>query len=264
VLALYRAIGWGDRSAVTDFYARRADTGLVVLEQGGRVVGCGGATVFGTAGAGPPTGWVHGIAVSPTARGRGLGGRLTEAAVAWLRARGVGTVLLLATDLGRPVYDRMGFTAGERCGNFEWPAGEGAAPPSRVRRARASDLPAVVALDREATGEDRSAFIGDLRDGLWVIEAAEGAGIDGFHLVCPWGPGPSVARDPAAGVALLTLARRLGGDAALRLGVPEPNAAAVQHLGLAPTRHVTRMWLGGPPPAWRPAMIFGVFNFGVA
>ncbi len=88
----------------------------------------------------------------------GLGGQLTEAAIAWLRCRSAGAVLLLATDAGRPIYERIGFVAGERYGSFAWPA----APSDTnvvTRPMQAADLPAAYALDHVATGEDRRGFI---------------------------------------------------------------------------------------------------------
>jgi GNAT superfamily N-acetyltransferase len=110
-IAAKEAVGWAQRRVPVDFYRGRDDSTLFVAEVDGQIAGCGGATVFpGT----PATGWVHGIVVRPECRRTGLGTRLTEAAIAWLRARSVGTVLLLATDAGRPVYERLGFTEGER------------------------------------------------------------------------------------------------------------------------------------------------------
>ena len=78
-----------------EYYAARADCGLFVAELGGDIVGTAGATIFPGA---PPTGWVHGIVVRPGQQRAGVGRRLTEAAITWLRARAAGAVLLLATD----------------------------------------------------------------------------------------------------------------------------------------------------------------------
>lgn len=257
-LAAKEAVGWSERRGLFEFYGRRDDSTLFVADVDGRIAGCGGATVFpGT----PPTGWVHGIVVHPERRRTGLGTRLTEAAIAWLRERSVETVLLLATDAGRPVYERLGFTEGQRYGSFPWPA---PGPiDAETRRMTSRDLPEVRALDRLATGEDRVAFIESRAASGWVTVRA--GAVAGFHLACPWGGGPIVARDPATGLALIGLARRLQPAPSRGLGLPIVNAAAVKHLadlGLTAGRHVTRMWLGTPPP-WRPDMIFGVFNFGV-
>jgi GNAT superfamily N-acetyltransferase len=259
-LAANDAVGWRERRVLFDFYGARDDTALFVAEVGGEIAGTGGATVFPGA---PPTGWVHGIVVRPEHQRRGLGARLTEAAIAWLRARSVGTVQLLATEAGRPVYERLGFAAGERYGSFAWPPA-GADPGPGLEPMHAGHLAAVLALDRAATGEDRSRFVESLASSVWV--ATRGADVVGFHLACPWGGGPTVARDAVTGLALLRRAASVAPRPSRSLGLPEGNTAAVRFLaglGIVAERHVTRMWLG-TPPRWRADMIFGVFNFGVA
>lgn len=257
-LAANDAVGWTGRRVLFDYYAARDDTALFVAEVDGEIVGTGGATIFPGA---PATGWVHGIVVRPGQQRGGVGSRLTEAAIAWLRDRAVGAVQLLATAAGRPVYERLGFAAGERYGSFASPA---VARDADVvtRPLHAADLPSACALDRAATGEDRRGFIEALAAG-WV--ATRGGEVVGFHLACPWGGGPTIAGDPAAGLALLRLAATVQ-QSPRNLGLPEANQAAVQYLdklGIKPDRYVTRMCLG-TPPRWRADMIFGVFNFGVA
>ena len=257
-VAANAAVGWEQRRGLIDFYRRRDDSTVLVAAVDGQIAGCGGATVFpGT----PPTGWVHGIVVRPERQRTGLGTRLTEAAIAWLRGRSVGTVLLLATHAGRPVYDRLGFTAGERYGSFPWPTPDPGG--AGIRRMTISDLPEVRALDRRATGEDRAGFIESLATSGWV--ATRAGAVVGFHVAWPWGGGPIVADDPASGCALIGLAPRLQPAPSRGLGLPVTNDAAMKHLaslGITADRYVTRMWLG-TPLLWRPDMIFGVFNFGV-
>jgi GNAT superfamily N-acetyltransferase len=259
-LAANDAVGWRARRILFEFYGARDDTALFVAELGGEIVGTGGATIFPGA---PATGWVHGIVVRPEYQRTGLGARLTGASIEWLRARSAGAVLLLATDAGRPVYERRGFIAGERYGSFTWPT-TGPDPDATTEPMQASHLGAVLALDREATGEDRSGFITSLATSGWI--ATRGDEITGFHLACQWGGGPTIARDVASGLALLRLAASVAQRPSRGPGLPEANTAAVRYLaslGVTPERYVTRMWLGAPPE-WRAGMIFGVFNFGVA
>ncbi len=283
VIVANDAVGWRGRRAMLEFYVGRDDSALLVGELDGKIVGCGGATRFPgvprtersiprTERSTTPTGWVHNIVVRPDRQRAGLGAALTEAAIAWLHAHGVDTVLLLATDAGRPVYERLGFVAGERYGACPWPKPDDRAESGfHTRRLMVSDLPVVCALDRAATGEDRARFINTFATSGWVItrgdqSAADGAEIVGFHLACPWGGGPTIARDPDAGRALIRLAAGLQSPNPPRpLGVPETNAIAMRDLadrGLTPERYVTRMWLGTPPP-WQAEMVFGVFNFAV-
>ena len=263
IVAVNDAVGWRGRQIMVDFYAGRDDSAIFVAEVDGAIAGCGGATIFPGAAA---TGWVHSIVVHPERQRLGLGAALTEAAIAWLRARDAATVLLLATAAGRPVYDRLGFTPGARYGAFGWPktttaSGDALAP----RRLRPGDVPTVLALDPAATGEDRSRFLESLAATGWVV--VRRGEVAGFHLPCPWGGGPTIAADADAGLAVLRLSAALNAAAPARpLGVPEENTAATRYLtdaGITTERYVTRMWLGAPP-AWRPEMVFGVFNFAVA
>src|SRR5262249_25690796 len=195
------AVGWQERRTLFDFYGARDDSALFVADVEGAIVGTGGATVFAEA---PATGWVHGIVVRPDHQRAGLGARLTRAVVDWLGARDVGPVLLLATDAGRPVYERLGFVAGARYGAFAFPGADGSAPlPGMAAR----HLAAACALDRQATREDRAGFIESLSESGWV--ALRGAEVVGFYLACPWGGGPAIARDAASGLALLRRAASL-------------------------------------------------------
>jgi hypothetical protein len=133
-----------------------------------------------------------------------------------------------------------------------------------VHPMEARHLPAVRALDREAAGEDRGRFIESFASPGWVV--TRGPDVAGFHLACPWGGGPTIARDAASGLALLRHSLSVRRRPSRTVGLPEGNTAAVQYLaglGITAERYVTRMWLGAPP-RWRAGMIFGVFNFGVA
>ena len=271
VVRVSDSVGWTNRRLTLEFFVGRGDSAFFVAELDGTIVGCGGATAFGPRPSGTPTGWIHGIAVAPSAQGGGLGTALTQAGIDWLTARGVPTVLLVATEAGLPIYRRLGFQSAGRYASFDWPselAGEG--PRHRLRRASPSDMPAVLELDATATGEDRAAFLTNADATPWVLEIDRGGGwrVEGFHLPCLWGGGPTIARDEASALPLLDLSSRFHRrEAARPLAVPEDNHRAIEHLaraGLAPRRHVTRMWLGDDPPVIRAEMIWGVFNFAIA
>jgi len=264
-LPIFAAVGWGDHSAHLHFFIARADAALFVAEDGGRIVGCSGTMLLGPTGT-PRSGWVHGVVVDPGARRAGLGRRLTETAVAWLRERGVPTINLLATGMGRPIYERLGFQLERRYRIFRRTALEdtiGAIPG--LRRMQKDDIPAVLALGRDATGEDRSALLRPFLDGGWVV--ARDGDIAGFHVPCPWHEGPSIARDAAAGAILHDLSRRLYGTGTRSISLPEDNHAGVVALaasGAEARGAVDRMWLGAPAPIWRPEMIYGVVSLGLA
>ena len=125
-----------------------ADGHLLVAERDGEIVGTGACVGFG------PTGWLGGIAVAPQARGSGLGRALTEAAIEALGPRE--TVLLLASDAGRPIYERLGFEPEERYRSFWTPPDAVPVPSSQTRPLTLADRDAVLALDAHVTGEQRT------------------------------------------------------------------------------------------------------------
>ncbi len=96
-------------------------------------------------------------------RGRqGLGRRLMEHVLE--RARPA-TVFLYATEMGRPLYEKLGFVSvdavARHIGLWSSPAGE---PLQRVRAMQPQDLSAVLALDRRAFGADRAPLLNRLID----------------------------------------------------------------------------------------------------
>ena len=79
--------------------------GCFVAELDGEPVGTVTNCVFDR------VGWIAMLLVDRGVRGRGIGTRLTEHALAYLDARGVFSVRLDATPRGRPVYEKLGFAA---------------------------------------------------------------------------------------------------------------------------------------------------------
>lgn len=227
---------------------------LVAVGRLRRIVGGACCASFGT------TGWIGALGVVPRARGRGVGAALTEACVEWLRDRGAETVLLHATDQGRPVYERIGFAAEGR--SRAWRGGPAHPPPGElVRPLRAGDREAVRALDERVTGERRDAVLDAIRP-LSGLAAERDGVLRGYLLASPWGAGPAVlADDEACGLALLSAARGATQGPSI-LTLPDANAAGVAALegwGFRAVNHAERMRLG-PALPWEPRHLFGMYN----
>jgi len=259
---LYEQSGFGGRLAgVVGFARARLDGEVVVAEAGGELVGVAAGAVFlGTGGSGG-SGWVGGVAVVPAHRRVGLGGALTEAIVEFLEGRGVATVLLHATALGRPVYERLGFVPETAYVTLSGPTLARASTGAMVRAGRAADLTAVVALDRAATGEDRRRLLTALWPTGGLVAAVDGR-VLGYHLASPWRPGgATIAADAGTGLALLDAVRVAPGDE-VAISVPAANAAAVGWLESAgfQERYRTIRMYRGPRVAWDPAALFAAHN----
>jgi hypothetical protein len=227
---------------------------LVAVGRLRRIVGGACCASFGD------TGWIGALGVVPRARGRGAGTALAEASVAWLKEQGAKTVLLHATDAGRPVYEGLGFVAEGR--SRAWRGGPNhGRPGAGLRALRASDREAVRALDHAVTGERRDAVL-DAITPLTGLAAERDGALRGYLLSSPWGAGPAVLSDDEdAGIELLAAARGATQGPAI-LTLPDDNAvgvAALERWGFRPVNHAERMRLG-PPLDWRPQQLFGMYN----
>ncbi|MEV5567979.1 GNAT family N-acetyltransferase [Streptomyces sp. NPDC052196] len=152
---------------------------------------------------------------------QGVGRRLMKEVLREL----AGTPLTLhATVQGRPLYEALGFHAIGRAemvrGNFQ-PSGP--APTVATRPATADDLPAILRLDAEVFGEDRTHMIARLpafSDQLRVAEDA--SGLTGFAAAWPnmhtHVVGPLIARDTETAKALVA-SLAAGTDRPLRTDV---------------------------------------------
>jgi GNAT superfamily N-acetyltransferase len=253
---LYEQAGFGARLAgVVGFARARLSGEVVVAEAGGELAGVAAGAVFGG------TGWVGGVAVMPAHRRVGLGGALTEAIVEFLDGRGVTTVLLHATALGRPVYERLGFVPETAYLTLSGPTLARSHGESPVRAGRAADLEAVAALDLAATGEDRRRLLTALWPTGGLVAAVDGR-ILGYHLASPWRPGgATIAADPRAGLALLDAVRAGPGDE-VSISVPTANTPALQALTSAgfSERYRTIRMHRGPRVPWDPDALFGAHN----
>jgi GNAT superfamily N-acetyltransferase len=250
-----RRAGFGTQVARLLEYPRRSPDGAILVAEGegGGVSGVACVAAFAT------TGWIGALGVAPEARRSGLGTALTEAAVRWLRHRGAQTVLLYATEAGRPVYERLGFATEERA--VAWRGVSGAAPPADLQRLAESDRTRLRALDQLATGERRNAVLDTIIPLGGVAVEGDDGGLLGWAIASPWGAGTAIAAArPEVGVALMAAAT--AGPAAGTLIVPDGNLAATDALQawrFVRLNDALRMRLG-PAVPWRPEMQFGLFN----
>jgi predicted N-acetyltransferase YhbS len=265
---LLRRGNWGQRDEFFKYAVEQTFARPFVAERDGAVVGTGIASGHG------PVGWVGTIFVDESERRRGLGGALTEAALDALAAMGCRTLVLVATDAGRPVYERLGFEVRTHYQTFEIEGlarpGDDATTPTAgwtIRPFNASDLDEAAALDAVATGEVRRqvlATVAGLEGGMVLRDAA--GQIHGFVARAPWGGGATVASSQKAALAMLCARRlRAGPTAIVRAGTPTDNEAgmaALEATGWRPGYRAPRMELG-PRVSWRPDMLWGQFNMAI-
>jgi ribosomal protein S18 acetylase RimI-like enzyme len=255
------AQGWRDRRRFFEFVWRVATSQPLVGIADGRLVATGVATANGS------VGWIGAIVVAEAFRGRGFGRAMTEELIRRLRIAGCETISLEATDAGKPMYERLGFRVVTRYHQLEAAyLPEPPTPPegALVRSLERADLPFIFALDRTASGEDRSAPLAALAEsgGGWAI-TDEDTALRGFLLPAERAYGAIVAPRFEDGLFLLDLHRHVVGDGGhVRAGIPGEHEAAVRELegrGWRETWRAPRLLLG-PDVPWRPTWIWGQIN----
>ena len=108
---------WNDPSADIAFARRGENSVVLVGRNGGAIV----ATVM--VGHDGHRGWFYYLAVDPAVQGRGFGRAMTQAAEAWLTARGIAKAQLMVradNDRVRAFYEALGYGEQERVLFAKW------------------------------------------------------------------------------------------------------------------------------------------------
>jgi len=209
-------------------------------------------------------GWVGMVLVDPGDRRRGIGTLLLRRAVEYLQSRGVETVKLDATPMGKPLYRSLGFQD-----EFDLERWEGRAPSGPpIPLMSESDLSRVCDWDREAFGADRSRLL----RALWREGAAysaidtSGGELCGYvlgrsgaraHYLGPW---VAAGGSGCAGRLLRGVMARFAGDPVfidVSRACPEAQPI-VSQAGFSFQRNLTRMFLGPIRHPGRPELAFGI------
>jgi GNAT superfamily N-acetyltransferase len=211
-----------------------------------------------------PVGWIGTVWVAPDHRRSGVGRDLTAAVIDEADAAGCRTLVLVATDAGRPLYEGLGFEVQTWYVTVEAEGLPMGPADPRIRPFRTGDLPAMLALDAAATGEDRRHLLAAFASptSTRVLEAPGGK-LDAFIVRAPWGGGATIAPTAADARSILEARRQVAGPARrVRAGVLLENAAGLARLRDDGWREAWRAprLVRGAPLDWRPTAIWGQFN----
>jgi GNAT superfamily N-acetyltransferase len=265
-VAAILADDWGDRRAWFEYaLTNPACRPIVAVADDDTPIGTAVLSVHGS------VGWIGTIWVAAAWRRQGLGLALTQATIDAADEASCRTLVLVATETGRRIYERLGFAVQTWYRTMQAPAGgdavtthgrpaDGATPA--VRAYRAGDLPSIAALDRTATGEDRSAVLAMLAspDGTRVLER-DGA-IAGYVARAPWGGRATIAPRVDDALALLDTRRSTTSGRPIRCGIlleNEAGSAALAERGWVEAWRAPRL-VRGDPLEWHPSHIWGQFN----
>ena len=150
------------------------------------------------------TAWLAHIIVDPEIRRKGYGFTITKELIANAEKYGRNTQLLIATELGVPLYERLGFRHSCDYSFYHKPAPGLVDMPPQVRPLKSKDVSDMLSLDQRATGEDRSEILSRHCDAGWVCVDSDRKKVRGFYLP-NLGEGNIVAQDIEAGKNLMRL-----------------------------------------------------------
>ena len=211
-------------------------------------VGCGIGIIHGS------VSWLGTIIVLPEYRGQGIGQQITSHLIDYCRKKGCISQILTATEMGEPIYKKLGFEIKSTYVFFKKESIIPIQHISRVREMRHEDFSAVKQLDREVTGEERFQFIERYFSTGWVYAGEASSDIAGFYLP-DFGAGLIIACTAEAGLELMKKRLTHGKTSAV---VPAANAIAQEFLlsvGFQECRTAPRMILGNDVK-WQPSMMY--------
>ncbi len=227
---------WQDIVPYFRFYLEATFCRPLKIENADRIAAIGSVIMHAE------TAWLSHIIVAPDMRRQGLGLAMTRALIDEAENNGRNTQLLIATRMGRPLYEHLGFHLSCEYLSYQQHRPGKVEPSLPVRRIKPADIPGIMALDYSASGEDRHKLLSVHAGTGWVCTGT--GDIRGFYLP-GIGEGLIVAQDVEAGLALMEL-RLASNDTVAAL--PSDNHAANRFLhdqGLAPERTLARMVRNG-------------------
>jgi len=210
--------------------------GCFVAENNGESVGTVATFTF------DDVAWIAMVLVDENHRGGGIGKSLLSHSIDFLDQKGIRSIRLDATAMGRPLYEKLGFVAQYELTRFEGSASDGKAE-SRARFAKSVEE--IADLDRRVAGCDRTSMLASLMDDARVVEGR------GYLLTRPGSNatqiGPCGAIDEASGLALFDDAAHRFAGQRIFIDIPISNVAATawaKRAGLTVQRTFIRMCRG--------------------
>ena len=205
------------------------------------------------------------VSVAPELQGQGLGRAMMQGLLDLAGSRVVG---LYATQAGEKLYRQLGFaTLGAAC-QFQGATFTTTLQPlpdgERVRPTGRSDRVAIAALDRAATGLDRSMLVNALLKTGTAVVLDRGGAPAGFAVLRRFGRGqvigPVMAEDMVGAKALVSHFLNLTPGQFIRVDVVEDSGLApwLAALGLSDAGRVLHMVRGAAPVPTGPGRRFAL------
>jgi len=225
----------------TDFFK------AFILLQDKEIVGTGNVFYKGK------IGWLANIIIIKAYRQQGLGAKMTQHLVDYLDKQGCETQLLIATELGESVYEKIGFRKVSSYQGFYSAQNQVYKAGTPIKNIEKKDLQSICDMDLFANGECRKHLIERYYEtgfGYFNMEHE----LLGYYLP-DFGRGLVVAKNEKAGIELLKLKHSQKGKKTM---LPIENKAGIEcltQLDIPKTDRWSRMSLG-KSLSWNPKLIY--------
>jgi len=167
--------------------------------------------------------WLANIIVLEEYRNRGLGYQITKHLIDYNYSCNCKTQILIATELGEPVYRKLGFKKVSEYRAFESDEILQPQEDKNINKIDESCLEAIYKLDQLTTNENRGHLIRKHYHNGWIYKTTNNK-IQGLYLP-DFGRGLVLAKDQEAGIALLQLKHTCNGK---RSVTPAENQIAIK------------------------------------
>lgn len=198
--------------------------------------------------------WIAMVLVDESARGLGLGRKMLEHALDFLKKRQVKTIRLDATEMGKPLYGKLGFMEEYQVIRYMRPATNDLLPaPANVMRKQPVNEK-IPAFDHRISATNRTNLIRHLdqeKDSLLAARSDTTGNLTAYAGVRPGNRafqiGPAVALEANDGKAVLDAILLQTSSRAVFIDIPVENRAAMDWAisnDFTEQRRFTRMYLG--------------------
>ena len=186
--------GWGDITPQIENYLKLDFCDPVKLTHNNEIIGIGTAIYYKN------TSWIAHLIVNEKYRRKGYGTEILEHLCNKCKMLGFRTILLFASDLGYPIYEKFGFKIQTEYIQYRKTNPDEYKPNLHIRKIETEDHEKILQLDKSATGEDRQNILACyINDGY--VYSKDGS-IQGFYLQNP-GEKAIIAGNEEAGLELL-------------------------------------------------------------
>jgi len=239
--------GWPDIKEEFRQYIKSDFCNPIKVSLDNKIIGLGTSILFKN------TAWIAHIIVSKEYRNQGIGFQIVENLLTDLKSKSIDSVLLIATELGEPLYKKAGFrpVTDYRWFKREQPWNNTAVSKNIVPYTK--DLyPEIINLDKLISGEDRESLIRIYLDNCLVY--LNDSKINGFYLP-DLGEGLLFANNPEAGMELMKVKYSKADKAVL----PSENFTGIDFLkqnGFEELGTKGKRMILGKDISWKPDCIY--------